>query len=271
MTSPALMDCTDCPDPNGIGSTREHSVRRLRLVRASAATGAVGALLYAPLPSELRLPAVPYRVSFVSEPSARNQPWHWFFQLTDVVQACLSSCSALDCCGGFPSVVALCSASRRLLCSVFSTSAVGMLALDCAPSSDAACRRAEIAGAVSAVHEAHTVMRVIGSVGREHAGHRLVAASQSRVDTGSLVRAGHRTGAGSTPGDFGLPRSGHRPRSGTCGQPRHPSARRALDGSGMARAAVGGSVHLARQARSEVAARTEYRIHGMPPAGLRAA
>jgi hypothetical protein len=144
--------------------TRPAKVCRAGLVRFAAALGLVAALLYAPLTSELRLATLPHRVSFVSELSAGDQPSHAFFQATDIVSGALIVVLAY---GLFLRLAP----RRRVLNGVWplaafgmSTCGVGVLPLDCAPSADAACRRAEIAGSVSAIHQAHTVISVIGSV-----------------------------------------------------------------------------------------------------------
>jgi hypothetical protein len=103
-------------------------------------------------------------VSFVSELGARGEPNAAFFRLSDLVTGSLLFAGAAFAFTLLPRNLALRIGVISAGLFAMLTFADSFLPLDCPPTTDAACRAAEDAGAVSWQHAAHNVTGVLEGV-----------------------------------------------------------------------------------------------------------
>jgi hypothetical protein len=148
------------------GSAPEHSRngRNVLTPGVCAVLGVAGAVLYVSFLVQGPFGVLDATSSFVSELSARDQPWHMLFQLTDISSGALIAALGLGVRRAAPPGLLLRPGTAALVLFGFATTAVGLLPLDCAPTANRSCQFAEALGRVSVLHHGHTVASVVGSV-----------------------------------------------------------------------------------------------------------
>jgi hypothetical protein len=132
--------------------------------------GILGAVLYMAYLLRIHSGYLDPRTSYVSELAARDQPQSGLFRLTDLVSGTLLTIFAVGLWRDlrpyrtrFPHwtlmVGCVCLGGWAL-----STMLLALLPMDCAPSAELACHRAETAGTVSWIHKGHEVVSVVAGV-----------------------------------------------------------------------------------------------------------
>lgn len=105
--------------------------------------------------------------AFISEYSARDQPWRWLFQTTDVtmgVGLCLAGVATLAWTGRRPKGPQGWSAVA-FICTGVASVVDALVTMDCSPNRSAACRAAEAAGRVSVSHAVHIGTSTVVALG----------------------------------------------------------------------------------------------------------
>jgi len=126
--------------------------------------GLVAAALYEYLFLEFPLGRLDQRASFVSELSARDQPWHRLFESFDKTSGVLIVVLAYGLWLAVPAGRAVTAGCWSLAGFGLSTLGVGLLPMDCAISASRTCELNDELGRVSWMHQGHTVVSVTASI-----------------------------------------------------------------------------------------------------------
>src|SRR4051794_28809069 len=139
------------------------ALRHLRIVQVAGISGMAGAITYSYLLLDLLLSSLDPRRAFVSEESARDQPWHQLFAAFDLTAGILIVVLGVGLLRARVPGGTFLAGTISLITFGASTIGVALLPLDCAPSASVACQLRENTGAVSWMHQGHTVVSVTAS------------------------------------------------------------------------------------------------------------
>jgi len=169
-TSQPAADSRDSqldPEPTQQLGTTYRASRRERWTprtRTAGWLGLVCAALYSYLMLEIPLGQVSMKTAFVSELSARDQPWHQLFEAFDITSGVLMVLIALALAKVVPAGRGPTWGWISVIGFGVSTLLVGSLPMDCAASMTKACALAETQGRVSWMHWGHEVFSVTATM-----------------------------------------------------------------------------------------------------------